>query len=1275
MPISSVKTRVVKVCPHCGKSYDPSGLHTCAATPSDGSRESRKRPPEDPLIGATLGDRYEIRERLSQGGMGVVYKARHKVLGRSVAVKIMLKQKDEPAQERFLQEAKIASTLTHPNIVYISDFGVLDDGRSYIVMEYLQGQTLSKVLQRGRMSPLRSCQIAEQVADGLQAVHEKGIVHRDLKPDNILLLAQVSQSGREDFVKILDFGIALAGEKRPGPLPGEEAALARLSDVAAEDILHRRFTVPGMVMGTPAYMSPEQAQGEELDGRSDQYALGCILYEMLCGSVPFDHRRNVAKVLMGHITGRVVPLSERLPAGAVSESLDKLVLRLLAKQPDQRFANMAEVCQALGQEIKSLLPAGAEERRAVSRPAPATRRGGLFSGMRRMFFVAPLGLCLLGGGAYLGYRALVRPADQTVVAQELAGLRQQALSVLKAQLQSPDLELRLRAITALGQSHEASVRPLLEPLLKDGDPRVQSRAAAALGLLGERGAVAALRQVAEQTRSPSVRVAAAGALDQLGDALSQKLLHNELVSDDHDSRLQAALILCSASEVEAQNVLRDWLRRETPADEVFVNTLYRLASAGDVAARNQLLSRLQRGGRPEVQLSAAASLAKLGEESGRSVLREAASRKDQEQVLAARLLASVDASTDLTLFRRILNNPGATPAALIAATDGLAAAGQSDDARALARFLDHSDARLRLTAASAIVELTGRDPAALSDRSLAWAEGALSDTSAEIRSSAVATLGDSPGKTVPLLQRVLTEDSEPTVRRAAARALSRRSERDALGALRLGLRDGNADVRKETLRAIERVGTRLRQSGDFKVLEKVKSWLAPLFSGKNLDEQILASGILYQLGDISQRARLTKWLTSVDEAIRRLALDQLVRDRDLIAAVLGDLSPAVRFTAARMLAQLGDRRGAAVLTDVAARGGLDGLAAYALLRKLGIATAPPKDRDLLRYSPDVRTRLLALDALAALPLTEQRPLLLAAARDRAPEVRLRSAELAAELPLDGDGLPGGLSVLRALLYDGDIVVRTRASALLSLLLRPIAERELAAASRSSGPAAASVLAEGEEPPPSGWLADGGALGDGGAPDDGGAPGDGGTSDPGSPSSASTAPDESHLEELIVEQYLSSGTSALEHKDFAKAQKLLERASSLCAKKGKRWKECIRLGPEITWRLGSDYEAQGQLANAAAEYQKLLASHARGKSERQKVAQAAIHRLSAQLGRIEISKPVDGSCEHGTLWMEPGVHRVSLGNGQNKLVNVQAGQTTEIKNCTADVHGHRSTETL
>jgi serine/threonine-protein kinase len=178
--MASVKTSIVKICPHCGRSHAWNETHVCASTPANGSPPLGRRRSIDPLIGATLGERYEILEKLNQGGMGIIYKARHNVLGRVVAVKIMLKKQDEATQERFLYEAKLASTLNHPNIVFVSDFGVLDDGRSYIVMEYLQGQTLSSVLRRGRLSPQRSCRIAAQIADGLQAVHEKGIVHRGL---------------------------------------------------------------------------------------------------------------------------------------------------------------------------------------------------------------------------------------------------------------------------------------------------------------------------------------------------------------------------------------------------------------------------------------------------------------------------------------------------------------------------------------------------------------------------------------------------------------------------------------------------------------------------------------------------------------------------------------------------------------------------------------------------------------------------------------------------------------------------------------------------------------------------------------------------------------------------------------------------------------------------------------------------------------------------------------------------------------------------------------
>ena len=252
--------------------------------------------------------------------MGVVYQARHVTLRKPVAIKVLRKAQEESAWKRFIQEAQSAAMINHTNVVALTDFGLIE-GHPYLVMEFLDGETLTEAIASGPIPPLRVCRIGAQIAKGLQAVHDKGIVHRDLKPDNIFLL---EREGKRDVVKIVDFGLAKldAGQ---------------------------RLTQDGTVVGTAEYISPEQVTGRDTDARSDQYALGCILYEMLSGVVPFDHRRNVAKVLMGHITGRVVPLSERLPPGSIPPTLDALVLRLLAKFPDQRFASMAEVGAAAPQ--------------------------------------------------------------------------------------------------------------------------------------------------------------------------------------------------------------------------------------------------------------------------------------------------------------------------------------------------------------------------------------------------------------------------------------------------------------------------------------------------------------------------------------------------------------------------------------------------------------------------------------------------------------------------------------------------------------------------------------------------------------------------------------------------------------------------------------------------------------------------------------------------------------------------------------------------------------
>ena len=251
----------------------------------------------DPMIGQTIDGRYIVESLLGEGGMGTVYAARHAIIDKRVAIKVLRKEAaaDESSAQRFIIEAKAASKIGHQNIVDITDFGVLPAGNAYFVMEFLDGPTLGKLVHELKhIPPARAVAISIQVARGLAAAHEKSIIHRDLKPENIFVL---EKDGIADFVKIVDFGIA--------------------KDVKAG----KRLTAVGMVLGTPEYMSPEQATGQESDHRVDQYALGCIFYEMLTGDVPFKGE-NAPKTLTRHVFDAVVP-----PTKLLSRSRDPAARR------------------------------------------------------------------------------------------------------------------------------------------------------------------------------------------------------------------------------------------------------------------------------------------------------------------------------------------------------------------------------------------------------------------------------------------------------------------------------------------------------------------------------------------------------------------------------------------------------------------------------------------------------------------------------------------------------------------------------------------------------------------------------------------------------------------------------------------------------------------------------------------------------------------------------------------------------------------------------------
>jgi serine/threonine-protein kinase len=310
--------------------------------------------PVDPLVGKVLDGRYLIEKVLGEGGMGVVYRAKHTALGKNLAVKVLRAEvsKDQEIVQRFRQEAQSATAIGNEHIIDISDFGTLPDGSTYFVMEFLDGIALTKAMEETRPLPVRrTVHIAKQICTALGAAHERGIVHRDLKPDNVYL---VKRSGDSDFVKVLDFGIAKVG--------GATSKLTRA----------------GQVFGTPHYMSPEQCAGTEVDQRTDIYALGVILYEMCSGRVPFD-ADNLMGILTKHLYETPIPPRELPPPTDVPPALEQIILKALAKRADDRYQSMAEMREDLERVEQGIMPLAAMD--AVDRASRGGREGTQRTGL------------------------------------------------------------------------------------------------------------------------------------------------------------------------------------------------------------------------------------------------------------------------------------------------------------------------------------------------------------------------------------------------------------------------------------------------------------------------------------------------------------------------------------------------------------------------------------------------------------------------------------------------------------------------------------------------------------------------------------------------------------------------------------------------------------------------------------------------------------------------------------------------------------------------------
>jgi serine/threonine protein kinase len=399
-----------RFCPECGAALahaagrnesDPlrpaagrSVIGRATTAPSDPNAEQPKPPSSSSaskLIGLNIDGQFDIDGILGGGAFGTVYRGRQTGLDRPVAIKVPTSEiaADPVMARRFAREARSAARIQHPGVVAIYAVGELADGRPYLAMQYVEGEPLDKVLAEGPLPAVRALRIVRLIASALSETHAQGVVHRDLKPTNIMW--RRDRNG-DDWITIVDFGIAVC---RPGNADAT------------------RLTTGGLI-GTPHYMSPEQAHGEQVDARADLYALGCLLYELVTGSPPFEG--SGFEVLLAHL-GRPAPLpSEKNPD--LPESIDRLCAMLMRKKPDDRpqhadevVALIDEVLGELAGQASSALPPPIKKRKSKKRPTIATLRD-LPEGLelphqrrtRRFMLMCLAMLVLLGGAGFAVYQ-------------------------------------------------------------------------------------------------------------------------------------------------------------------------------------------------------------------------------------------------------------------------------------------------------------------------------------------------------------------------------------------------------------------------------------------------------------------------------------------------------------------------------------------------------------------------------------------------------------------------------------------------------------------------------------------------------------------------------------------------------------------------------------------------------------------------------------------------------------------------------------------------------
>jgi eukaryotic-like serine/threonine-protein kinase len=384
---AEIKRTNDKVCLECNRQF--TGI--VAACPHDGTLLVNVV--QDPLLGTTLAGNYEIQEVIGHGGMGVVYKARHALMDRIVAIKMLQAQliSDSMSVKRFQQESQSASRISHPHVITVYDFGISPSGQPFIVMDYLQGISLADIIKEdGQIGVERSIKILSQACDALDHAHKMGVIHRDVKPTNFVL---INYDDEKDFVKVVDFGVAKLMNETPDG---------------------QRLTQAGEVCGSPVYMSPEQCTGGELDQRSDIYSMGIVIYETLTGKLPILGKTMV-DTMSKHISEMPPTFAQARPDLYIPERLEQVVFKALAKDPNDRHQSMDE----LRIDLENAIPRPG--RSQVLRSAPNDKKTPgeliqeLLQGVSMKVWAVVLAVVVAGGLGMLQMRKMGNSQPQPTV--------------------------------------------------------------------------------------------------------------------------------------------------------------------------------------------------------------------------------------------------------------------------------------------------------------------------------------------------------------------------------------------------------------------------------------------------------------------------------------------------------------------------------------------------------------------------------------------------------------------------------------------------------------------------------------------------------------------------------------------------------------------------------------------------------------------------------------------------------------------------------------------